>query len=73
MIHYKSISTSLTQDNDSASPFENMARTFFELGSAQRIGILYRISEEKRNLAKLSKDLECTPMPGVLLREKSEI
>ena len=57
-------STSLTQDNDSASPLENTARTFFELGSAERIAILYRISEEKCNLAKLSKDLGCT-MPEV--------
>ena len=56
----RSNSTSLTQDNDSASPFENTARTFFELGSAQRIAILYRLSEEKCNLAKLSKYLGCT-------------
>ena len=64
MMYDKSSSTSLTQDNDSAYPFENTARTFFELGSAQRIAILYRISEEKCNLAKLSKDLGCT-MPEV--------
>jgi predicted transcriptional regulator len=60
----RSNSTSLTQDNDSTSPFDNTARTFFELGSAQRIAILYRISEEKCNLSKLSKDLDCT-MPEV--------
>ena len=60
----RSNSTSLTQDYDSASPFEDTARTFFELGSAQRIAILYRISEEKCNLSKLSKDLDCT-MPEV--------
>ena len=64
MMYDRSSSTSLTQDNDSAYPFENTARTFFELGSAQRIAILYRISEEKCNLAKLSKDLDCT-MPEV--------
>ena len=64
MMYDRSNSTSLTQDNDSASPFENTARTFFELGSAQRIAILYRISEEKCNLSKLSKDLDCT-MPEV--------
>jgi predicted transcriptional regulator len=34
------------------------------LGSAQRIAILYRIEEEKCNLARLSKDLGCT-MPEV--------
>ena len=49
----------------SAFPFENTARTFFELGSAQRIAILYKIPEEKCNLAKLSKDLGCT-MPEIL-------
>jgi predicted transcriptional regulator len=64
MMYDWSNSTSLTQENDSTSPFENTARTFFELGSAQRIAILYRISEEKCNLAKLSKDLGCT-MPEV--------
>ena len=64
MMYDWSNSTSLTQDNDSASPLENTARTFFELGSAERIAILYRISEEKCNLAKLSKDLGCT-MPEV--------
>jgi predicted transcriptional regulator len=64
MMYDRSNSTSLTQDNDSAFPFENTARTFFELGSAQRIAILYKIAEEKCNLAKLSKDLGCT-MPEV--------
>jgi predicted transcriptional regulator len=52
------------EDNDSSSPFENTARTFFELGSAQRIAILFKIAEVRCNLAKLSKDLGCT-MPEV--------
>jgi predicted transcriptional regulator len=52
------------EDNDSSSPFENTARTFFELGSAQRIAILFKIVEVRCNLAKLSKDLGCT-MPEV--------
>jgi predicted transcriptional regulator len=52
------------EDNDSSSPFENTARTFFELGSAQRIAILFEIAEVRCNLAKLSKDLGCT-MPEV--------
>jgi predicted transcriptional regulator len=57
--------TSLSEDNnDSISPFENTARTFFELGSAQRLAILYKIAEVKCNLARLSKDLGCT-MPEV--------
>src|SRR5215210_8990092 len=60
----RSDSTSIIEDNDSCSPFENTARTFFELGSAQRLAILYRIEEEKCNLARLSKDLGCT-MPEV--------
>jgi predicted transcriptional regulator len=62
----KSDSTSLTEDdNDSSiSPFENTARTFFELGSAQRLAILYKIAEVRCNLARLSKDLGCT-MPEV--------
>jgi len=48
----------------STSPFEDTARTFFELGSAQRIAIMLEISESKCNLAKLSKDLDST-MPEV--------
>jgi predicted transcriptional regulator len=62
----KSDSTSLTEDdNDSSiSPFENTARTFFELGSAQRLAILYKIAEVRCNLSRLSKDLGCT-MPEV--------
>ena len=66
MMYDKSDSTSLTEDdNDSSiSPFENTARTFFELGSAQRLAILYKIAEVKCNLARLSKDLGCT-MPEV--------
>jgi predicted transcriptional regulator len=52
------------EDSDSSSPFENTARTFFELGSAQRIAILFEIAEVRCNLAKLSKDLGCT-MPEV--------
>jgi predicted transcriptional regulator len=61
----RSDSTSLSEDNnDSISPFENTARTFFELGSAQRLAILYKIAEVKCNLARLSKDLGCT-MPEV--------
>ena len=57
-------STSFSEDYDSISPFENTARTFFELGSAQRIAILYKIAEVKCNLARLSKDLGCT-MPEI--------
>jgi predicted transcriptional regulator len=57
-------SISFAEDNDSSSPFENTARTFFELGSAQRIAILFKIAEVRCNLAKLSKDLGCT-MPEV--------
>ena len=65
MMYYRSDSTSLTEDNnDSISPFENTARTFFELGSAQRLAILYKIAEVKCNLARLSKDLGCT-MPEI--------
>jgi predicted transcriptional regulator len=53
------------EDNgSSSSPFENTARTFFELGSAQRIAIIFKIAESKCNLAKLSKDLDST-MPEV--------
>jgi predicted transcriptional regulator len=47
-----------------SSPFEDTARTFFELGSAQRIAIMLKIAESKCNLAKLSKDLDST-MPEV--------
>jgi predicted transcriptional regulator len=57
-------SSSFIEDNDNYTHFENTARTFFELGSAQRIAILYRIEEEKCNLSRLSKDLGCT-MPEV--------
>lgn len=64
MVYDTSDSTSFIEDKDSCSPFENTAKTFFELGSAQRIAILYRIEEEKCNLARLSKDLGCT-MPEV--------
>ena len=64
MMYDWSNSTSLTQDNDSASPLENTARTFFELGSAERIAIIFKIAESKCNLAKLSKDLDST-MPEV--------
>ena len=64
MMYDRSDSTSFIEDNDSSSPFENTARTFFELGSAQRIAILYRIEEEKCNLARLAKDLGCS-MPEV--------
>jgi predicted transcriptional regulator len=53
-----------TEENDSSSLFENTARTLFELGSAQRIAILFKIAQAKCNLAKLSKDLGCT-MPEV--------
>ena len=52
------------EDNDNSSPFEDTARTFFELGSAQRIAIIFKIAESKCNLAKLSKDLDST-MPEV--------
>ena len=57
---------SLIEDNNnsSISPFDNTARTFFELGSAQRIAILYKIAEGRCNLARLSKDLGCT-MPEI--------
>ena len=64
MMYYSADSSSFIEDNDNNSPFENTARTFFELGSAQRIAILYRIEEEKCNLSRLSKDLGCT-MPEV--------
>jgi predicted transcriptional regulator len=65
MMYDKSDPTPLAEDNnDSSSPFENTARTFFELGSTQRIAILYKIAEVKCNLARLSKDLGCT-MPEI--------
>ena len=64
MMYDWSNSTSLTQGNDSASHLENTARTFFELGSAERIAIIFKIAESKCNLAKLSKDLDST-MPEV--------
>ena len=53
-----------TGENDSISPFEDTAKTFFELGSAQRLAILYKISKAKCNLAKLSNELVCT-MPEI--------
>jgi predicted transcriptional regulator len=52
------------KDSDSSSPFEDTARTFFELGSAQRIALIFKIAESKCNLAKLSRDLDST-MPEV--------
>jgi predicted transcriptional regulator len=52
------------EDNDSYSAFDNTARTFFELGSVQRLAIIFKIAESKCNLAKLSKDLDST-MPEV--------
>ncbi|MDQ3836142.1 MAG: transcriptional regulator [Thermoproteota archaeon] len=57
-------SDSYSDDDDSAYPFEDTARTFFELGSAQRLAILYKISSMKCNLARLSSDLGCT-MPEI--------
>lgn len=45
-------------------PFGTTAKTFFELGSSQRLGILFKIAEGKRNLASLSKVLDST-MPEV--------
>ncbi len=53
-----------SDDIDCLSPFESTATTFFELGSAQRIAILFRIAEAKCNLARLSKDLGST-MPEI--------
>jgi predicted transcriptional regulator len=64
LLYDNSYSISFTGNNDSDSPFENTARTFFELGSAQRIAILFKIAESKCNLTKLSKDLSST-MPEV--------
>jgi predicted transcriptional regulator len=57
-------STELTETSDKISPFDSTAKTFFELGSAQRIAILYKIAEASCNLARLSKDLDCT-MPEI--------
>jgi len=51
-------------DKNRTSPFEHTAGTFFELGSAQRIAIIFQIAESKCNLAKLSKQLDST-MPEV--------
>jgi predicted transcriptional regulator len=45
-------------------PFATTAKTFFELGSSQRLGILFKVAEGKCNLASLSKDLDST-MPEV--------
>jgi hypothetical protein len=45
-------------------PFGTTAKTFFELGSSQRPGILFKVAEGKRNLASLSEDLDST-MPEV--------
>jgi predicted transcriptional regulator len=53
-----------SEDSDNSSPFEDTARTFFELGSAQRIALIFKIAESKCNLAKLSRDLDST-MPEV--------
>jgi predicted transcriptional regulator len=64
MMYDSSDSISFAEDNDKSSAFEDTARTFFELGSAQRIAILFKIAEVRCNLAKLSKDLGCT-MPEV--------
>jgi predicted transcriptional regulator len=62
-MHDRSGSTSLIEDSDTCT-FEDTARIFFELGSTQRIAILYKIAEVKCNLARLSKDLGCT-MPEI--------
>jgi predicted transcriptional regulator len=59
-----SSTNSYTDENDSIYPFEDTARTFFELGSAQRLAILYKISSLKCNLARLSNELRCT-MPEI--------
>jgi predicted transcriptional regulator len=53
-----------TGESDSIYPFEDTARTFFELGSAQRLAILYKISSQKCNLSRLSNELGCT-MPEI--------
>lgn len=63
-MYYSSDSIPFAEENDKSSVFENTARTFFELGSAQRITILFKIAEVRCNLAKLSKDLGYT-MPEV--------
>src|SRR5688500_7045328 len=34
----------LSEDSDSSSPFDDTARTFFELGSAQRIALIFKIA-----------------------------
>lgn len=62
-MHDRSGSNSLIEDSDTCT-FEDTARIFFELGSTQRIAILYKIAEVKCNLARLSKDLGCT-MPEI--------
>ena len=62
-MHDRSGSTSLIEDSD-ACAFEDTARIFFELGSTQRIGILFKIAEVKCNLARLSMVLGCT-MPEI--------
>ena len=62
-MHDRSGSTSLIEDSDTCA-LEDTARIFFELGSTQRIAILYKIAEVKCNLARLSKDLGCT-MPEI--------
>jgi predicted transcriptional regulator len=62
-MHDRSGSTSLIEDSDTCT-FEDTARIFFELGSTQRIAILYKIAGVKCNLARLSKDLGCT-MPEI--------
>ena len=62
-MHDRSGSTSLIEDSDTCT-FEDTARIFFELGSTQRIGILFKIAEVKCNLARLSMVLDCT-MPEI--------
>ena len=52
------------EDNHISSPFEDTAKIFFELGSSQRIAIIFKLAESKCNLARLSKDLDST-MPEV--------
>src|SRR3712207_194320 len=48
------------EDNPISSPFEDTAKIFFELGSSQRIAIIFKLAESKCNLARLSKDLDST-------------
>jgi predicted transcriptional regulator len=62
-MHDRNDSSAFIEDSDTYT-FEDTARTFFELASAQRIAILYKIAEVKCNLTRLSKDLDCT-MPEI--------